>query len=89
MSNVAPVRTTQPLVSRPPRFQPDYVAATETALAFARPLATGFMTFAELEARLLPHLAGPEWQREGNARDEACSIIESAVSMWRVSLHAR
>ena len=47
------------------------------------------MTYAELEARLLPHLAGPDWERESKARDEACSIIESAVNQWRITFHAR
>ena len=91
MSRVAQVRTAQPLVSRPPRFRPDYATASECALAFARALSTGWMSYGELENRVLPFLAGPEWEREHDGRREAASIIASAVDLWvwKATSHAR
>ena len=89
MSRLAQVRTVQPLVSRPPRFRPDFVAASECALAFARPLATGWMTFGELEERILPFLAGPDWEREHDGRREAAGLINNAVTVWGATRHAR
>ena len=88
MSRVATIRTVQPLISRPPRFRPDYVGAIETALAFARPLAEGRMSFGEVEDRLLPFLAGPNWEREHDARRKAASLIANVATFREATRHA-
>ena len=85
MSRVAHVRTVQPLVSRPPQFRPDYETASECALAFARALGTGWMTYGEVENRVLPFLAGPDWEREHAGRKEAAGIIGNAVTVWEAT----
>ena len=85
MSRVAEIRAVQPLVGRPPRFRPDFEAASECALAFARALGTGWMTFSELESRVLPFLAGPNWEREHEGRREAAGIIVNAVTVWEAT----
>ena len=85
MSRVAEIQVVQPLVSRPPRFRAAYVGAIETALAFARPLAEGRITYGEVEARLLPFLAGPDWERAHDARREAAGIIANALAVWEAT----
>ena len=88
MSHLSEIQAVQPQLSRPARIRANYEAAAECALAFARPLATGWMTFGEVESRLLPYLAGPYWERETRARQEAAGMITRAVTIWEATQNA-
>ncbi len=88
MSRLAPVKVMQPWSGRPARFQPDYVTASECALAFARPLVTGFITFGEIEDRLISYLAGPDYERELMARQEAEAFITAAARVYEATRNA-
>lgn len=89
MSRVAQVRTVHPWISRPARFKPDYETAAACALAFVRPLREGFMTYSELEGRIVPYLAGPAYERVNEATDEAAGFIRAAVNAAEAARLAR
>lgn len=80
MSRVVQVCVQQPWISRPARYRPDYETAASCALAFMRPLREGFITYSELEGRIVPYLAGPAYERANAATDEAAGFIQAALN---------
>ena len=87
MSRVAAVQPAAPCTSSPAAapFVPDYVRAAEISLAFARPLAEGLISFGELEDRLLPLFAGPEWDDVELARDKIARWVRQTLVVRNVA----
>ena len=73
-----------PLPASAPAFRPDYGRVVDLALAYAPLLDADGISFGEVEAAILPLVAGPDWRDVDAARATAAGFIVKAVDAWRI-----